>query len=167
MTNACPVLSVRILFLSQLVFQRKGSFLVSWVYLEARPESSVCHSFLFLIWHVPLQDFIPVANQWLQSGVWPQDGERENGSTLLKNTTAVEVDTFLKRKGLISAPNVSFICDCCWQLHMSVVQSQVGNETFWIPSDIWSSLDLLDQRFRVRYWDPCLVLSWVSEIKGS
>lgn len=30
-------------------------------------------------------------------------GEKENGSILLKNTTAVEVDTFLKKDGLISA----------------------------------------------------------------
>lgn len=170
MTNACPALSgVKSLFVAQMVFQRKGSVFLSWIYLEALawPESSVCHCCLFLIWNVHLQDFVPIAKQWLQSGIWSQDRENENGSILLKNTTAVEVDTFLKKMGWSLPSDVSFVCDCWWQLHMSLVQSQVGNETFWIPSGTWSSLDLLDQRFQARYWDPCLVLSWVSEIKGS
>lgn len=72
-----------------------------------------------------------------------------------------------KKIGWSLPSDVSFVCDCWWQLHVSVVQSQVGNETFWIPSGTWSSLNLLDQRFQARHWNPCLVLPWVSEIKGS
>lgn len=50
-----------------------------------------------------------------------------------------------QKMGWSLSSDVSFVCDCWWQLHLSMVQSQVGNETFWIPSGTWNSLDLLDQ----------------------
>lgn len=170
MTNACPVLSVCQEFVSLCCFFRKrGSFFLSWIYLEALAwsESSVCHYCLFLISHVHLQDFVAIANQWLQSGVWPQDGEKENRSNSAKEHKCCGGQYIPQKMGWSLPSNISFVCDCWWLLRVSLVQSRVGNETFWIPSGSWGSLDLLDQRFWARYWDPCLVLSWVSEIKGS
>lgn len=126
---------------SQLVFHRKGSFFLSWIYLEARPEGSVCHSFLLFIWHVPLQDFIPVANQWLQSGVWPQDREKENESILLKNTTAVEVDIPQKKRADLCplmfplSVTVDGNCTCPWYSHRWVVRP---SEFLQAPEAAWT-----------------------------
>lgn len=157
-------LCVKSLFLSQLVFQRKGSFFLSWIYLEALawPKSSVCHCCLFPFWHVHLQDFVPITVRSLTSG-W-RTGKQKHSAEEHNCCGSWHIP---QKNGLISG---LWCFLCLWLLiatAVSMVQSQVDNETFWIPSGTWSSLDLLDQRFRARYWDPCLVLSWVSGIKGS
>lgn len=122
MTNACPVLSVCQEFVSLCCFFRKrGSFFLSWIYLEALAwsESSVCHYCLFLISHVHLQDFVAIANQWLQSGVWPQDGEKENRSNSAKEHNCCGGQYIPQKMGWSLPSNISFVCDCWWLLRVS------------------------------------------------